>query len=205
MPGERYAARLPGAYARTGNSVNARVLGIAEAALDAARDDLAGVDASAALEGADGATLDLFGGMLGQARGQLADEQYRSVLRSRLARMFVAGDHGSIMRAIESIFAAGPQDIILREAGEPATVVALRLAPSALARAGLTSGQAMEVIARLLPAGVALRGGMVEGTLAFAAQEGEYEPQAGLADDAGEVGGTLGLLVGDEPGGELPL
>ncbi len=211
MPEEKnYAQRLPGGYARTAESTNARLLSLPGAALEDAKEDLKAVEDAADIEKASGETLDLYGQMLRVARGVLDDTQYRFLIKSRVVRNFVGGDQESVARGVMGMFGAEPGEVELADDEALSGVVRVRRLPfEVLQRAGFTGKQAVQIVRELLPAGVRLEADNFEGSFSFAEQESDYDEALGFADGEQEseqsMGGYFGFVLGDETAGVLPL
>lgn len=208
MPVSRDARRLPDAYQKGEDSVNARLLRLEGEDVRALRADLAAVRESLDLFSAAGATLDRYGELVGQRRGQLNDEQYRYMILTRIGRNTVCGDYDSVMGGIVQMFGCGPgdvslDDVAIAEETNPCGVRLSKMPVAVLAGAGFTSRQAVQMISMLLPVCVHLEADNFEGTFCFAQGADEYDRDAGFADDAGTLGGYLGLLLGED--GEVPL
>lgn len=208
MPVSKYARRLPDAFRKDPESVNARLLSLDGEDVEALLRDIRDVDAALDLFAASGATLDLYGDMVGQKRGRLNDEQYRYLILTKIGRNNVRGDYDSILGSIVQMFNCGPEDVALddvelTEEDAPCTVHLSKMPIAVLVGAGFTSRQAVSMIEALMPVCVRLTADNFEGTFCFADGPDEYNETAGFADDAQTLGGYLGLLYGED--GEIPL
>lgn len=155
------------------------------------------------LDQASGKTLDLYGKMLDQQRGLLNDTQYRYMLYTKIGRNIAKGDYNSIMDIVVMMFNCNHGDITiddfeLTEADKPCAVELTKFPLYVLANAGFSSKQAIQLIESLLPICVTLSAQNFEGTFEFAQLDGEYDENAGFADEAQTIGGYLGLLLGDD-------
>ncbi len=205
-----YAARLPDAYAKEENSVNARLLQLNQSLAEAARADIYAVGLAAGLEEAFGGALDLYGEMVGQPRGALDDSRYRYLIRSRIARGFTAGDHESVLLAVRGLFGAKEGELGLQDdEGHPGRVRLTKLPFAILSSAGLSARQAVQLIEQLVPIGVRVVSDNFEGSFCFAATAGEYAEDAGFSDAAAPaaqtLGGYLGFAIGEDESTPLPL
>ncbi|MCE5168961.1 hypothetical protein LQV63_06520 [Paenibacillus profundus] len=151
------------------------------------------------IEQAEGATLDMIGGNLGQPRGQATDEVYRLLLRSKLARMNASGNLDSVIEVLALALNAEPGEFRLSERyndpvnPEPAAIHVNEVPYEKLSGMGLSPSQFVSLVERLVAAGV--RVGQVEltGTFALSSVYDSLErDEHGLADEAMTVGGTLG-------------
>ncbi len=210
MPTSEYAARLPDCYAKDETSVNARLLSIQEELLAAGYADVKRAGEMLNLETAFGATLDLYGEMVGQPRGNLDDTKYRYLIRNRIARNFVTGDYESVLDGIVAMFETDKREIVLDDhPAKPGVVYLTKLPFSILSAAGFTAGQALEMIEQLVPVGVRVEADNFEGTFAFAAGPAEQDSLAGFSDQADPaqqtMGGYFGFAIGESEDGPLPI
>lgn len=205
-----YAKYLPDSFKQDNESNNYKLLQLAENPIKRMQDDINDVYAAMDIDGAYGATLDLFGEMVNQKRGAATDEQYRFLIKGRIGRNTAGGDYGSIIDAIISMFSTPtnivqPNEIELVEQEESCTVKLEKMPINVLAQAGFTSKQAVQMIENLLPICVTLEADMFEGTFEFSAIENEYDENKGFADDAGTIGGTFSMLLGEDKDTPLPI
>lgn len=192
-----YANNLPDAYNKRSGSNNVKILSIEKRTLDGFLEELADVYNSLDLDVATGKTLDLYGEMVGQARGMASDEQYRVMIKSRILRNMTNGDYNSIARAVSLIFSCDPTEFKLTE--EKPCVVKLEGLPyEMLNSSGVDLNDAISIIAEVMPVGVRLESIFADGTFAFAASATEYDETAGfgISNDDQTIGGSLGLLAG---------
>ncbi|WP_028545753.1 hypothetical protein [Paenibacillus taiwanensis] len=164
------------------------------------------------IDNAEGAALDMIGGNLGQPRGQATDEVYRMLLRSKLARMNASGNLNSVIEVLALALNTSPDEFRLSERyndlfePEPAAIHVNEVPYEKLNSVGLSPGQFVSLVEKLVAAGV--RVGQVElmGTLALASLSDTLESSDyGLADEAMTVGGTLGDLYVPGNDYELPM
>lgn len=215
MLSRRYVDQLPDVYYRAQDGNTHRLLGLAEERMDAAFGDVADTCLAASVEDAFGATLDLFGAMVGQRRGAMNDTKYRYLIRNRISRNFVVGDYESVMAGILNIFqSAGEENangghafrnqIQMDDHPDKPGVVRLQRLPFAtLMAAGFTANQAVEMIEQLLPVGVRLEAENFEGTFEF-----ESAPEAvgvTLPTDAMQGGVVNGVTFTALPDGSLRI
>ena len=203
------AKRLPDAYRKDPESNNWKLIALNEGAFADVKADIAAMEEALDMNIATGETLDLIGDSLLQHRGAMSDDQFRYIIRSRIARNFVGGDYESVLQSIRNVFLSPPQSIVLDDAG-PGEVVITRLPFGELVKAGLSAYQAIELIEALLPVGVRVLAQNFEGTFTTVAR---YEP-----DDAAEkvgcseavpeeerTGGYLGFAFGEDENTPIPL
>lgn len=195
--------RLPDCYRKDPDSNNYKLLELGREETEKLRSDIQAVLDALDINHAAGATLDLYGTMLGQRRGLLNDEQYRYMLLSKIGRNTVQGDYNSIMRNLVLMFGGQMGDIALDdlevvEEERPCVVKLTKFPISVLVNAGFSSRQAVQMIELLLPICVTLAADNFEGTFEFAEMDQEYDKTAGFADLKQTIGGFFGLLLGED-------
>lgn len=204
--------QLPDVYRKDETSNNNKMLKINEYAIVDLKKDNAELMESLNLETATGATLELYGDMLGQERGLLDDKQYRYMLYTKIGQNTVGGDYQSVMDTLVRMFGINQGDITIEDFGleesEKACAVKLTKFPLfVLVNAGFSSKQAVAMIKTLLPVCVSLYADNFEGTFEFAEFDGERDVKKGFADMEGKMGGFMGLAYGEDVDGvpEIPL
>jgi hypothetical protein len=201
--------RLPDAYKKTQDSNNAKLLSINERIIERLEAVLEQVDNSADIYQATGITLDYYGDIVGQRRGNLNNEKFRLMILSRVAVNTSGVDYVTIMDNVIRILGCNLEDVSIIEMqdhDEPATLKVTAFPYEILGRAGFTSRQAVEMIGRLMPIGVKLIAQELQGTFEFAEFENEYDAKRGFGNIEQTIGGTLGMIVGeDEIGDPLPI
>lgn len=194
---EKLVKNLPDAYCKAATSNNAKILDIEHDAMCDLRNAVTAIYDSLDIDNAYGATLDLYGAMLGQARGVTTDEQYRVLIKNRIIRSFSNADFNGIVRAICVTFSCEPTDIALAELDEPCKLRLEGLPISKLMESNIDIDTAVQIVYGLMPAGVQLEGVDFSGTFEFAGgTELVYDENTGFADDARTIGGYLGLMAG---------
>lgn len=192
---ENLAKNLPDAYRKDAGSNNYKLLAIEKSAMDSVRENLRLIFDSLDIEKAQGSTLDLYGEMLGQARGAATDEQYRIMLKAKVCRNIANGDHRSIITAICATFGCEPGDVQLTELDAPCSVMITGLAFESLNANNIDLDTAVQIVYRLMPAGVNLESLDFSGTFEFSGgTELVYDEAAGFADAAQSIGGMLGHI-----------
>lgn len=201
---DNLARNLPDACRKDASSNNARLLEIEKGEMDALRAELKAVHDSLDINRAAGATLDLYGDMIGQARGAATDEQYRTLIRAKILRNLAGSDYNSVVYAIASALdGATAADIVLTEE-TPGVVNVNALPYSALAGSNIDLPTALAIIRRLMPAGVRLENVGFSGTFEFGSAVGDYDADAGFGNVEQTLGGYLGLIA-DGAGHTLPV
>lgn len=168
--------------------------------------DIKAVDDVLDIENATGKTLDLYGEMVNQARGQADDAKYRLMIKSKVASNSVTGTHKSIVDAICLTFNCKPSQVSLREIkGKPCSVELADMPLGAIVEADLSPSQALAMIQRLLPTGIKIDSFALTGTFEFSSEESELNQNTGFADDNSTYGGYFGLMTGEENDVVLPI
>lgn len=192
---ERLVRNLPDAYAKTEGSNNAKILNIEKQTMDELRNALNSIYDSLDIERASGKTLDMYGEMLGQARGIATDEQFRVLIKNRIMRNFADADHTSIVKALCMTFGCDASEILLTEP-EVCKVRVEGLPFSKLNESNIDADTAVQIVKGLIPAGVFLEAVEFSGTFEFSdGTELVYDEAAGFADDAQTIGGYLGFAA----------
>lgn len=189
---------LPDAYRKTPDSNNAKILAIDKAELDRLRENIRLLYDCLDLEKAFGATLDLYGDMVGQERGKATDDQYRVLIKSRIVRNMCNGDYNGIVRLLALVFNCEPSDISLVETDAPCHVRLESLPFAALNQMVIDIDTALKIIIECMPAGVTLESVQFTGTFEFGDDTLEYDEAAGFGDEAQTVGGYLGYIFSDD-------
>lgn len=195
--------RLPDCYRKDPDSNNYKLLQLGQEAAEELRSDIQSVLDVLDIQYASGKTLDLYGGMLGQRRGLLSDEQFRYMLLSKIGRNTVQGDYNSILRNLALMFGGrmgdmALEDLEVEESERPCVVQLTKFPVSVLVNAGFSSRQAVRMIELLLPICVTLSADNFDGTFEFAELDQEYDGAAGFADGKQTIGGYFGLLLGED-------
>lgn len=201
---DNHVKNLPDAYLKTPDSNNTKLLSIEKEAVDLLRAETRAIYDSLDLEQATGATLDLYGEMLGQDRGAATDEQYRALLKSRIIRNLSGADHDSIVNAICITFGCSPEEIALEETDGECAVVLSGIPYDAINKINIDMTTAVQIVKMLIPAGVGFDALTFAGTFEFGGTEMVYDEEKGFGNVEQTIGGTLGL-VPDVSNGGLPV
>lgn len=200
------AKNLPDAYRKDPASVNSRILRIEKYAMDDLRAMLRSIDDSLDLNLATGATLDLYGDMIGQQRGKATDAQYRALIKMQIVRNFVTGGYNSVVELLAMILGCAPSEIVLTEDDETRHVRVDNLPFEKLNEMALDAATVTQIIKEIIPMGIYLEGVSFAGTFKFSdGPELVYNAAAGFADDAQTIGGYFGYMFGGEDTEELPV
>lgn len=195
---------LPDAYCKTDGSNNKKLLDIEKEEMDRQRATIRAIYDSLDIDNATGATLDMFGDMFDQARGMATDEQYRVMIKARIYRNLAGSDFNSIVRAICATFDCDPSEVSLVEPEDTCSVRIDNLPYDKLNGSGIDVATAIQIVGRLIPAGVTLESLNFSGTFEFGSTEMEYDADAGFGDVEQTAGGYLGMIA-DDNSSRLPV
>lgn len=203
----RLVERLPDTYAKEPGSRIFRFFRIMAAELNAIKDALTTTERYRDVDQAAGRTLDRIGSNVRQPRGQLADETYRALIKTKIARNLSRGDVDSVKRIIASMLSIDPSGVEMQmgwqgDPPEPAAVTLLAAPLDAIAHFGLGPEEFAAIAQRIVAAGVRV-GALLQGTFEFD-DFPKLDPDKGFADEAQTIGGTLGAYY-DAPSAELPI
>lgn len=154
---------------------------------------------------AEGKVLDMHGRDVRQNRGQLSDNVYRVLIKSKIKRGLSDGSIDTIIDFMSFILQVDPEEIEVNELwseGKPA-VLDIKAPVAPIANTGLTVKQFGTLVDLVVAGGVRAES-QFQGTFEFAAGPGETGPD-GFADSAQTTGGTLGVLYDPGTDFELPL
>ena len=189
---------LPDAYLKTPDSNNYKILELERYECEKLRESLRDVDEILDIDKATGATLDLYGERVGQARGQATDEKYRLMIKAKIARNLSNGTYPSVIRALCQTFSCDPSEVWIINGDEPCSVKILSFPLLAVGEAGLTVSQTLAIVESLLPICISITSYVFDGTFQFSDVEDEYDENAGFADaEHGNIGGCFGLASSD--------
>lgn len=202
-----YVKNLPDTYKKSEDSNNYKILNTVQGTATQLKNDTEDVFNSLDIEQATGKTLDLYGDMLGQARGLSDDAKFRTLIKSRIMRNLMNGDYNSLMKAACMIFNCEPHEFHIAESDQPATVDVITLPLASLNYVGVTAEQTIELINHLVPVGINVKSISLAGTLEFSNSETDYDEEKGLAisDDDQSIGGYLGFLAENDSDKPLPI
>ena len=192
------ADRLPDSYAKDKNSNNYKLLKLNEDAIATLNKDMYDVLNVLDIKNAIGNTLELYGDMVGQKRGELNDTQYRYMILTRIGMNIARGNYDSIISVCQMIFDCNPQDIILNDSEKPCRVEVTKFPLKVLVDAGFSSNQAIAMVELLMPIGVTIENANFEGTFEFAETATEYDENAGFGNIEQTIGGYMGLSLGSD-------
>lgn len=198
--------KLPDAYLkRYGDgtpSNHAKMLELNELQRDEFKEAMQQVFDSLDIDLATGATLDKFGETINQKRGSLNDEQYRILLRFKIAKLLNKGDYNSMMYLACRTLDCNDGELIIQDVGN-ATVEIVSLPLFVPSKAGFTFSQVIDMVKDLLPCGVNVAEANFIGTFELSGLDGDGNPivdeATGFVDDElATLGGYLGHVTADE-------
>lgn len=201
---ERLEKNLPDAYRKDEGSNNWKLLQIEKRAMDDLRAAIREVYNSLDIDQATGKTLDMFGDMFDQPRGMATDEQYRVMIKAKIVRNRTGSDHDSIVRAICAAFGCEPSEVLLVEPEGTCSVRVENLPFAKLNSSGIDAITAVQIVKRMIPAGVQLENLNFTGTFEFGSTAMEYDEKAGFGNIEQTIGGELGYIFSGEAA-DLPV
>lgn len=202
-----YVDNLPDAYRKDTDSNNYKILNIQKIEIDGIKKDTEDVYNTLDLDQATGKTLDLYGDMLGQARGYATDDQYRVMIKAKIVRNLMTGSLDSIINAGCLMFGCDPSEMHIVEDESPAAVKIISLPYRVINYVGLSASQVVELIIKLVPVGITVKSAELQGTFEFGTTDSEYDEEKGFADSetSPTMGGYLGYIYSAENEQPLPI
>lgn len=190
-----YMEALPDAYAKGKESNNYKLLQMERELISDLEKDIKDVGDTLDIRKAFGKTLDYYGEIYGQPRGELTDDQYRIVILQKAIRNNVGGDANSIILALASAFGVDASSFGLTETENVCEIRVTGLPFSMLQSVGMTQSQVKQMIDDLTPIGVKSTPLELEGTFEFSSSY-EQDDNAGFGNIDQTIGGYFGYLEG---------
>ena len=202
-----YVDNLPDAYRKDTDSNNYKILNIQKIEIDGIKEDTEDVYNTLDLDQATGKTLDLYGDMLGQARGFATDDQYRVMIKAKIVRNLMTGSLDSIINAGCLMFGCDPSEMHIVEDESPASVKIISLPYRVINYVGLSASQVVELIIKLVPVGITVKSAELQGTFEFGTTDSEHDEEKGFAISEADqsIGGYLGYIYSSESEQPLPI
>lgn len=199
--------KLPDVYLKDTLGNNYKLLHLNELAIADFKHDIEDVLLCLDIEQSYGRTLDLYGDMLQQKRGQLNDIQYIYLLLNRIGRNTTLSDYNSILKQLAKMFKCKTSDLYIKDTDVPCVVELYKFPLVALIQSEFSSTQAVQLIQLLLPVGITLETSdfVFEGTFEFSSTDTEYEEEKGFGNIEQTIGGWFGLLLSPEDKFVLPI
>jgi hypothetical protein len=159
-----------------------------------------------------GTTLDLIGENVVQARGKTTDEVFRILIKSKIARNFSTGDINNIIDVLAIALDAEPSEIGIHEHYEDDTPqyasLSLDAIPiSRLNEVGMTPDQFVQLVKKVVAAGVRVNQVELSGTFEFSSLPNavEIDDTKGFSDLDGLTGGYFGAVYDSGKVEKLPI
>lgn len=172
---KNHVNNLPDYYAKSETSNNYKLLKSEKISVDSLSTDIRDLFEMLEIDNAIGATLDKYGEMVGQPRGVATDAQYRYMIRSKIMQNLSNGDYGSVLKALYMTFNCNPSEISIMESVKPCVVAVTKVPFAAIAKAGLNTKQAEQIIKRLIPVGINIETFFFTGTFEFSESETDMQ------------------------------
>ena len=197
---------LPDCYKKDKGSNNYKLLELSKKNVDAFRECLISIENSLNLNNARGATLDLYGKLVGQSRGLATDEQYILLIKTRIMRNLANGSNKGVVDALCAILNCKQSQVHITGTDNPCEVL-ITVPLGSIIEAELSVKQFNQLVKSILPVGVVLSANTIyEGTFEFSAAENEQDETAGFCDvEGGTIGGYFGALSSEENETVLPI
>lgn len=192
---ENPVKNLPDCYAKNTDSNNYKLLINEKADVDLLNIDISDIDESLDLDSATGSTLDLYGGMIEQARGTANDVKYRLMIKSKIMRNFTDADYNSLIKSIAMTFDCDVSKIKIAESSQPARIEMVSIPLDIVTKSDITQAEIVDIVSALMPVGIALNTFLFAGTFEFAESENVYDENTGFADEEQTIGGYFGNIA----------
>lgn len=205
---DNLAKNLPDCYKKDKGSNNYKILEIERRAGAELRECLNGIAEMLDIENATGAVLDAYGERYRQPRGKATDQQYRIMIKTKIAKTLSSGSYKDIVDVICFAFGCTSDDVLFKESPTTPMSVSLEQLPlTAINLSGFSTAQAYQLIGSLLPVSVELQSVLFEGTFEFSDAENEYSESAGFAISEADqtIGGYFGGAESDVSENPLPI
>jgi hypothetical protein len=205
---EKFIDRLTGFYnKKTGSNVN-KLMQLTTRHIQENEDAYKKISDWRDIDQAKGKVLDSIGANVKQERGRLADETYRVLIKAKIKRGLSNGSIDTLIDFLSFILQIRPTEVEIKELwpeGKPAALY-INVPADSVTKTGLTLNQFGRLMNEVVVAGVRVEA-LFEGTFAFSSNytASEIDPNAGFADDAGTVGGTLGHAYDPTNDIDLPI
>lgn len=202
-----YAKNLPDKYHKATDGNNDKILRIERLPITRLKGDTETTLNSLDLNKSTGKTLDLYGEMIGQPRGLATDEQYITMIHSKITQYLSGGNYPSVLNAICATFQCDPSEVLITELEAPLAIEITSLPISAINKAGFTVEQIIAFFKRVLPIGGSVETLTFAGTFEFSDDEFEASTAKGFRNDENDdtQGGYFGEVYSSDNGVDLPI
>ena len=192
-----FAANLPDAFRKDKDSNNYKLLQIEKYIYDKIYNMLYSVDNVLDIDNTTGKALDeIWGSRLNLKRGALNDTQYRIRLKARIAQSLSDGSRDSVANALAYVLSSTADRIKLKcDDIKINTINIVDIPMALLTEAKFSADEITQMVEDLLAVGIHVSQANFSGTFEFAENETTYDESKGFANDAGTIGGYLGLLM----------
>lgn len=203
--------RLTDAYNKSPHSIIAKVIGIVVSEFNTLSEEFERIEHWRSIDNAKGRVLDEIGIDLKQYRGDVSDEVYRVLLKSKRARDLSTGDTNTIISVLSMAIDADKKDIGITESwyadegGKPNTIKIINIPISNLNKVGMTGNQFVKFVSATVAAGVRVESIDLQGTFEYGSINEDYDEEKGFADIEQTIGGYYGALYQPDREQELPV
>lgn len=153
-----------------------------------------------------GSTLDRIGQNVDQPRGAATDEVYRILLKSKIARNLSKSDVNTIIQVLALALNAPVSEITVQQKfadptdPEPAALKIIKVPLEAIAAAGMSPRQFVQIVQRTVAAGVSVSAIQLSGTFKFSNRATQT-----VKTEYGFDSGQFGYLYTPADDYELPI
>ncbi|MBU8908494.1 hypothetical protein KH400_17955 [Desertibacillus haloalkaliphilus] len=203
--------KLMDAYNKNPNSNLAKLISVVSEQIDNLNETFNRIDEWRDEEKAEGKELDRIGYSVRQSRGQVNDDIYRILIRSKRARDMSSGDINTIINVLALSIDTDPSEIQIEELWndpdepEPASIRVVRIPIARLNEVELTGNQFGRLVESTLASGVSVKQIDLSGTFEFGSVELETDSEAGFSNIDQEVGGFFGSVYQPVNDRDIPL
>lgn len=155
---------------------------------------------------AEGKALDDIGSNIKQFRGEVRDEIYRALIKSKIARNKADGTLNNLLDVLSLALEVDKSTIKLKEGLNPlfASIEILEVPVDVLSQIGMSVSQLGRIINTMIAAGIRLESVVFEGTFAYV-DELTTDIDLGYSDVNMTRGGTLGDIYQPAKDDNFPL
>lgn len=204
--------QLPEFYSKEETSNLYRIMLLYSKQLDEFKETAEKVERWRSIKYAQGKVLELLGDNVNQKRGMATDDIYRVMIRGKKAISLSTGTVDSIIKALSVSLDCDPTEINVQfgyEQEEPeSAMINIKKAPlAALNKIGMTAGQFIQIVNKVVIGGVGVSLINLEGTFEFSSKPNEVEidNENGFSDVEQTTGGFFGAVFSGASGINLPI
>jgi hypothetical protein len=210
-----WISKITDRYIKDPSSNIGKLITIVSNEVDSLSDTLNTVEQWRDLNNAKGTTLDLIGADFSQTRGQTSDVIYRTLIIAKIVQNQSDGTYDKMIDAIALTLGCEKKDVSIRSLvetgdGEPAAISIEKAPLTQLSEIGLTGNQFVQIVQKIVGAGIRVARVNLSGTFRFANVYGSPDLNINYGfsttyDVVDQSGGLLGELYDDNEGNELPI